>query len=150
MQEYPATIRRLSELDEDLARAALTVIDGRVINDDAVRKFLRDPSCYLLVAESNDNPVGTLNGYALRRPYRLQLQFLLYEVGVRRARQNQGIAERLVSAFVEEVCRCGAFEVWVLTERINAAAVRIYGQCGLSQENAGANGVMMNILLDSA
>ena len=148
MQQHPITVRRLRDLDANLARKALTEVNGRMVNEGAMQEFLRDPSCCLLVAESNGAPVGALNGYALRRPYRPEPQFLLYEIDVRRGWQNQGIGKELVSAFVEEARRNGAFEVWVLTDRGNEAAVRVYGQCGLSQENPGANTVMMNILLD--
>jgi GNAT superfamily N-acetyltransferase len=139
MQEHPIAVLRLSDLDLELARKAMTEVNGRAVNDVAVQEFLRDPSCYLIVA---------LNGYALRRPYRPEPQFLLYEVDVRPNWQNQGIGKKLVSAFIEEARRRGAFEVWVLTERSNETAVSVYRHCGLSQENPDANAVMMNILLD--
>jgi hypothetical protein len=80
MQEPAITVRRLGEFDAGLARQALTEVNGRVVDEAAMQEFLRDPSCYLLVAESNGVPVGALNGYALRRPYRPEPQFLLYEV----------------------------------------------------------------------
>jgi len=148
MQEHPIAVLRLSDLDLELARKAMTEVNGRAVNDVAVQEFLRDPSCYLIVAESNGTLVGALNGYALRRLYRPDPQFLLYEVDVRPNWQNQGIGKKLVSAFIEEARRRGAFEVWVLTERSNETAVSVYRHCGLSQENPDANAVMMNILLD--
>jgi len=148
MQERPIIVRRLGDLDADLARKALTTVNGRAVEEAAMQEFLRDPSCYLLVAERNGDALGALNGYALRRPYRPEPQFLLYEVDVTGEWQNQGIGKKLVSAFVEEARRCGAFEVWALTDRSNEAAIKMYLHCGLSPEDPGANGVMMNILLE--
>ena len=77
MQRHPVTVRRLTELDLDVARKALTEVNARVANEVALQEFLRDLACYVLVADSNGAPVGALNGYALRRPYGVEPQFLL-------------------------------------------------------------------------
>ena len=147
MEEQSANVRRLSKADAALAEQVLTQINQRSVTQIAVREFLQDPSCYLMVAERDGTPVGTLNGYALRKPFRPEPQFLLYEIDVASAWRQRGIGKKLVSAFVDEARRCGAFEVWVLTERSNEAAVKMYGQCGLREENPAANTIMMNLLL---
>jgi len=149
MQDHPITVRRLDESDIGLACRTLTEVNGRSVDDAATKEFLRDPSCYLLVAEINGNVVGALNGYALRRPYRSEHQFLLYEVNVSPSKQNQGIGKKLVSAFIDEARRRGAFEVWVLTDRSNGAARKMYAQCGMSAENPDAQDVMMNLMIET-
>src|SRR5579885_3627801 len=149
MQENSTTVRRLTEFDMQPARRALIEVNGRVVEEAALQQFLRDPSCYLLVAESHGALAGALNGYALRKPFRSEPQFLLYEVDVHREWRSQGIGKNLVSAFVDEARQCGAFEVWVLTDRDNQAAVRMYGQCGLSEEDPDAKTMMMNVLLEN-
>ena len=147
MPQRPITVRRATLADAEAARRALAEVNLRAVNDAAVQEFLRDPSCYLFLAESDGAPVGALNGYALRRPFRPEPQFLLYEVDVSRDWQSQGIGKKLVTAFLEEARRSGAFELWVLTDRSNHPAVRMYAQCGLREENPAAHTIMMNILL---
>ena len=139
------TIRRATISDLGLARDALISINERSPCDEAaIELFLRDPSCYLLLALEGERVVGTLNGYALRRPYRREPQFFLYEIDVDAEWRGKGIGTALVDAFVHEARNAGAFEVWVLTDRRNTAAMKIYERSGLSEEDAHAQTVMMN------
>jgi GNAT superfamily N-acetyltransferase len=79
--------------------------------------------------------VGSLNGYALRPPQRREPQFLLYEVDVRRGHRKRGIGRALVERFMAEARTAGAFEVWVLSNVSNKAAMAMYTGCGLRREH---------------
>jgi len=139
-------IRRATTSDAQVVRDALVNVDGRTILDEAaIGSFLSDPSCYILLAMDGDRVIGSLNGYALHKLYRPEPQFLLYEVGVLPEWRNQGAGTALVQAFVEEARSRGAFEVWVLTERANVSALKMYQKCGFQIEDEDAAAVMLNL-----
>ena len=120
----------LSELT--LARQAVGEIHERKIEaDEALTDFLTDPTCYLYLAVSGDEVVGSFNGYALTHPHRRQPQFLLYEIDVRKSHRRQGLGASLINAFVAEARRLDAFGLWVVTDHGNAAAMAMYRKCGL-------------------
>ena len=142
------SVRRATLQDTSQVCDALRLVDQREITDpSAVEKFLSDPGCYLLFATDHNEVVGSLNGYALKRPYRPEPQFLLYEVGVKEKYRGQGVGTALLRAFVSEARAAGAFEVWVLTDRTNTAALRIYEKSGLAIEDINAETVMLNLNL---
>ena len=142
------SVRRAALQDTSQVCDPLRLVDQREITDpSAVEKFLSDPACYLLFATDGDEVVGSLNGYALKRPYRPEPQFFLYEVGVKKQYRGQGVGTALVRAFVGEARAAGAFEVWVLTDKTNTAALRIYEKSGLAIEDINAETVMLNLNL---
>jgi hypothetical protein len=80
------SILRAKEADLELARQAITEVHQRPLDDDAaLADFLSRPSCYLLLACEEGRVVGSLNGFAVQHPQRLQPQFILYEIDVRPA-----------------------------------------------------------------
>jgi ribosomal protein S18 acetylase RimI-like enzyme len=130
------TVKRLDAGDVDLARRGVAEVHERSTPDDeALAAFLGDRSCLLLVALVDGEVVGSVNGYALRHPHRPEPQFLLYELDVKPAWRRKGIATRLVDAFVQSAREAGAFEVWVLTNDSNAAAMATYRRCGFVRRN---------------
>jgi ribosomal protein S18 acetylase RimI-like enzyme len=138
------TIVRAGAADADLARQAMLELHERTPCDEsAVVGFLSDPAHYLLLALEGARVVGSLNGYALRHPHRREPAFLLYEIDVRPERQNRGIGTALVEGFVAHARAAGAFEVWVVTNQSNEAAMAMYSRCGLSRPNL--DDVMMEL-----
>ena len=140
-------ILRAQVPDKDLARQAIVEVHGRTLGDtNTLVDFLADPTRYLLLAIEGDRVVGSLNGYALRPPHRPEPQFLLYEVDVRPECRNQGAGKALVERFILEARAAGAFEVWVVTNQSNAAAMAMHSSCGLHCEHS--DDVVLNILLN--
>lgn len=143
------SILRASIADVSLARQAIVEVDERTMLDEiALVEFLSDPARYLLLAIEQDRVVGSLNGYALQRPYRREPQFLLYEVGVRPECRSRGIGKALVAGFISEARAAGAFEVWVITSQSNQAAIAMYEGCGLSRETQNDAAVVLNMALN--
>jgi ribosomal protein S18 acetylase RimI-like enzyme len=141
-------ILRASTAEVGLARQAVVEVDGRTVLDEvALVDFLSDPARYLLLAIEGGRVVGSLNGYSLRRTYRREPQFLLYEVGVRQECRNRGVGKALVARFVREARAAGAFEVWVVTSPVNEAAMAMYERCGLGRETKNDVAVVLNIAL---
>ena len=54
-----------------------------------------------------------------------------------------GVGKALVRAFIAEAQVAGAYEVWVLTNESNSAAMAMYMGCGLGRENG--DDVMMRL-----
>jgi aminoglycoside 6'-N-acetyltransferase I len=59
-----------------------------------------------------------------------QPELWINEVGVSPAHRSRGIGAQLVRALLAEGKRLGCVEAWVLTERENAPALRLYASCG--------------------
>ena len=132
-----ATASALGLARQAIVEVNLPTLDHRApIDDAALAEFLADSSHYLLLAVENEKVAGSLHGYALRHPYRREPQFFLYGIDVRPACRNHGIGTALVERFILEAQNAGAFEVWVLTNRSNRAAMAMYGHSGLKEANA--------------
>jgi ribosomal protein S18 acetylase RimI-like enzyme len=148
MNDDTFTIVRASAADADLARQAMVELHERTpLDESALVAFLSDPANYLLLALEGGRVVGSLNGYALRHPHRHEPAFLLYEIDVRSECRNRGIGTALVESFVAQGRAEGAFEVWVVTNQSNPAAMAMYSQCGLRRPNP--DDVMMELTLGS-
>ena len=120
----------------ELARQAICEVHERQpLDDSALESFLRDPSCYLLLATEQNRVVGSLDGYCLRRPDRREPQFLLYKIDVRPESRRKGVGTALLQSFHEQTRSAGANEVWVLTSESNVAAVKLYHKCGFRRSN---------------
>jgi len=130
-------VMRIGPGDVGLARQAVRDVHERASVDDAeLAPFLADSRNHLHVAVHAGEVVGSLNGYALRHPGRRKPQFLLYEIDVRANWRRRGIATRLVESFLAAARDAGAFEVWVLTNASNDAAMALYRRCGFARRNA--------------
>jgi len=130
------TIVRAALPQLELARQAVREVHGRTsLGQSALEEFLSDPAHYLLLAVENSRPIGSLNGYALKKPHRSEPEFFLYEIDVRPECRNRGIGKRLVNRFVVEARSAGASDVWVLTNQSNGPAMAMYERCGLRRLN---------------
>jgi len=132
----PFRTLRVTAHDLDLARQAIRDVHERAEpSEEALRAFLADDARYLFVALHEGRVAGSLNGYALRRPYREEPQFLLYEIDVRPEARRLGVGRALTEAFRAAAEAAGAYEIWVLTNASNRAAMGLYEACGMVREN---------------
>jgi ribosomal protein S18 acetylase RimI-like enzyme len=130
------TVVRADASSQSLARQALAVHGRRLADGETLAAFLRDRSCYLLMAIEHHSVVGSLRGYALRLPHRPEPQFLLYEIDVRPNDWRRGIGKALLDAFKKEAKAAGSREVWTVTNASNAAAMALYGRCGFVRSHS--------------
>jgi predicted N-acetyltransferase YhbS len=127
---------RVGRQQEGIGREAVEELHGKkAVDDGAIREFLDDPACYLMAAVEGERVVGSLNGYALRKPHRRERQFLLYGLDVREEWRGRGIGRKLVREFVEEARKVGAYGVWVVSNEGNRAAMKVYEVCGFRRVN---------------
>jgi ribosomal protein S18 acetylase RimI-like enzyme len=130
----------------DLAMDAIQKIHSRKgASVSTIRSFLQRPENILLLACQGDQVIGSLNGYSLGHPDRQSPQFLLYEIDVLPLFQKKGVGQALVKAFVDLARYSQVFEVWVLTNASNEAAMKMYLKCGFKQKNK--DDVKLNIML---
>jgi [ribosomal protein S18]-alanine N-acetyltransferase len=137
---------RAGRSDEEAARVAFRELHDRAPTGAALDAFLDDPSCYLILAVEGDRVVGSLNGYALRKAHRPEPQFLLYRIDVCEAARRRGIGRALIEWFEAEARTSRAYEIWVVTERTNEAAVALYRACRMRPETE--NSIVWSVALE--
>ncbi|MHC4848139.1 MAG: GNAT family N-acetyltransferase [Planctomycetota bacterium] len=112
-------IRQLGPADADLARAATKRFKG---GTGELETWLASSRQMMLVALEGRSPVGWVYGYELPRVDREQSMWLLYEIDVSESYRRQGIGSKLLAEFRSRA----AGPVWLLTNRSNAPAMRLY------------------------
>ena len=112
-----------------LENVAADVFDRGV---DAARtaEFLADPRHHLAVAIDE---AGVVVGFASAVHYihpDKPPELWINEVGVAASHRNRGVGKRLLAALFERARTLGCGEAWVLTDRANERAVRLYQSLG--------------------
>jgi aminoglycoside 6'-N-acetyltransferase I len=136
------TIRLLGPDDgAALDRVAPDVFDHD-IDPRLAAEFLADPRHHLAVALAEAPAGPTVVGMASAVHYvhpDKPPELWVNEVGVAPGWQRQGLGRRLLQALFDRAAALGCREAWVLTERDNAAARRLYAAAGGEE----AEGVVM-------
>ena len=112
-----------------LENVAPDVFDDPVIQQVA-EQFLGDPRHHLAVAIDGNLVVGFASGVHYLHPDKPQPEFWINEVGVAPAHQGQGLGKALMRSLLAVAQSLGCAEAWVLTERNNAPAMRLYKAIG--------------------
>jgi aminoglycoside 3-N-acetyltransferase I len=95
----------------------------------AVERFLADPTHHLLFAYDGGRPVGFVSGVEMTHPDK-GTEMFLYELAVEDVHRRRGVGTALVEALAELARSKGCYDVWVLTEADNEAAVATYRRAG--------------------
>jgi aminoglycoside 6'-N-acetyltransferase I len=119
-------IRILQRGDEGvLASVAPDVFDDPV-DARAAAEFLADPRHHLAVAVEDGVVVGFTSAVHYAHPDKPRPELWINEVGVAPAARGRGVAKALLAAVLEVGRGLGCSEAWVLTDRANAPAMRLY------------------------
>src|SRR5262245_15878096 len=119
-------IRLLGPTDTSvLASVDSDVFDDPVIPG-AAAEFLSDPRHHIAVAIVEGVVVGFASAVSYAHPDKPAPELWINEVGVAAAYRGQGLARKILECLLSEACRIGCSEAWVLTDRDNAAAMRLY------------------------
>ena len=100
------------------------------IDPRAAREFLNDPRHRLAVAIDGDLVVGFVSAVIYVHPDKPAPELWINEVGVASSHHRQGIARRLLDGMLDEARAAGCHEAWVVTDRTNQAARRLYEASG--------------------
>ena len=119
-------IRILRSGDEGVLDTVHPDVFDDPIDARAAREFVSDPRHRLAVAIDDDVVVGFVSAVLYVHPDKPAPELWINEVGVASSHQGQGIARRLLASTLEEARAAGCSEAWVLTDRSNQAAMRLY------------------------
>lgn len=126
----PIEIRALKPGDEGvLARVADDVFDNAV-DPGAVSRYLADPRHHIAVAIDEGVVVGFASGVHYFHPDKPVPELFVNEVGVAPSHHQRGLGKALVTALLEVGRALGCSQAWVLTDRENTAAMRLYAASG--------------------
>ena len=121
-------IEQLGPGDDAKVLTASELFDG-LARDDATRRFLNEPGHHLLVAYVGDAAAGFVSGVELTHPDK-GTEMFLYELAVAEPFQRRGIGKALVAELAAIARRAGCYDMWVLTENDNTAALATYRSTG--------------------
>jgi aminoglycoside 6'-N-acetyltransferase I len=129
-----------------LAQIAPGVFDDPI---DATRadEFLADPRHHLAVAVEDSWVVGFVSAVHYVHPDKPHPELWINEIGVAATHRGRGLGTRLLRAVFAEARGLGCAEAWVLTDRANTAAVRLYAAAGSTE--APTDHVMFTYKLDN-
>lgn len=104
-------------------------------HEQATRAYLADDREHLLIAYLDDGTAaGYVRGTELKRIDGPERQVFLYEIDAAPEHQRQGVGTALILA-LEQIGRArGCAEMFVFTNRSNAAAMRLYASTGAHTE----------------
>ncbi len=125
-------IKLLQHGDEAvLANVAAGVFDCD-LNEQLTEEFLGDARHHLVVAIENSLVVGFASAVHYIHPDK-RPELWINEVGVAPTHQARGIGKALLRALFDAGRATGCGEAWVLTDRQNASAMRLYTSLGGSE-----------------
>ena len=130
----PIEIRILHTKDASiLDHVAPDVFDDPIVPQ-ALQEFLDSPRHQLAVAIDEGMVVGFVSAVQYVHPDKPRPELWVNEVGVSPAYQNRGVGKALMQALLEVARDAGCSEAWVLTERNNQPAMRLYQAVGGEKE----------------
>jgi ribosomal protein S18 acetylase RimI-like enzyme len=121
-------IRLIGGEDVDAVVDASALFDGPARRADAAR-FLRSPGHFIFLAYDDDAPVGFVSGVEMTHPDK-GTEMFLYELAVAEPYRRRGIGVALVGALRDLARARGCYDMWVLTDADNVAALAAYRSSG--------------------
>lgn len=97
--------------------------------------FLEDPTTHMWTALADDQPVGLILAYVLRRRHGDAKQLFVYELGTHRSWRRQGIATALVHHPLKWARSTDLQRGFVYTGQANATAIAFYESLGWQAED---------------
>jgi len=129
-----------------LDRVATTVFDHPV-DQDAVRAYLADPRHHIAVAIDGGVVVGFASGVHYFHPDKPLPEMFVNEVAVASTHRKRGLGTRGLGTLLEHAHAIGCCEAWVLTDRKNVPARKLYA--GLDGQEHPSDQVMFTFHLAS-
>jgi aminoglycoside 6'-N-acetyltransferase I len=96
-------------------------------------EFLTDGRHHLAVAVEDGVVVGFVSAVHYVHPDKARPELWINEVGVAETHRRRGLGKRLLHAVFDVARRIGCTEAWVLTDRANTAAMRLYSSAGSAE-----------------
>jgi GNAT superfamily N-acetyltransferase len=123
-------IRLLGPADLALLESAGTDVFDDPIDFRAADEFLKNPRHHIVVAIDDSVVVGFASGVHYVHPDKPAPELWINEVGVASTHQGRGIGKAILRELLDHARRLGCSEAWVLTDRANHVAMRLYSSTG--------------------
>jgi ribosomal protein S18 acetylase RimI-like enzyme len=123
-------IKVLGAHDADILNNVAPDVFDDPIDPHGADAFLRDPRHHLAVAVEDGVVVGFVSAVHYVHPDKPRPELWINEVGVAPTHQGRGVGKDLMRAMLERARAIGCAEAWVLTDRQNIAATRLYAASG--------------------
>ncbi len=143
----PIEIRTLRSGDESMLTNVAPEVFDDPIDATATAEFLRDPRHHLVVARDDGLVVGFASAVLYVHPDDPRPELWINEVGVAPSHHRRGIGRAMLEVLLGIARRAECAEAWVLTDRANEAAMRLYA--GLGGQEAPDETIMFTFYLDA-
>lgn len=100
------------------------------VDSDAARAFLADPRHHIVAAIDDGSLVGFVSAVHYLHPDKRLPELWINEVSVVTSHRKRGIGKLMMAAMLELAGKIGCSVAWVLTDRDNAPAMRLYTVAG--------------------
>jgi ribosomal protein S18 acetylase RimI-like enzyme len=139
-------IRLLGAGDERVLERVDSDVFDDPIDPGRAREFLSDPRHHVAVAIDGGLVVGFASGVHYVHPDKPVPELWVNELGVASTHRQRGIGKAVLGCLLEAARAVGCTEAWVLTERDNVPAMRLYGSIDGAQ--VPSDHVMISFALD--
>jgi len=123
------TVKVLSSSDLPLLMNVADDVFDNPINEKLAGEFLADPHHHIVVALSEGVVIGFASAVHYIHPDKPP-ELWINEVGVASAHQNKGVGKAIMSEMLRIGKGLGCVNAWVLTDRSNEAANKLYKAAG--------------------
>lgn len=122
-------VKILTSLDAGLFRNIAEGVFDKPVHQGLVSEFLADPRHHIVVAIQDDTMIGFASAVHYIHPDK-PAELWMNEVGISPNHQRQGVAKAILKEMLRLGKRLGCVSAWVLTDRSNLAANRLYSSVG--------------------
>ena len=126
-------IKILDENDVGVLRRVAPGVFDDPIQGARAEEFLTDGRHHLAVAIDDGLVVGFVSAVHYVHPDKVRPELWINEVSVASTHRRRGLARRLLQAVFDIARDLGCAEAWVLTDRANTAAMRLYSAAGSTE-----------------
>src|SRR5690349_5296148 len=123
-------VRVLDAGDEAVLDSVADDVFDNDVDARAAAKFLADARHHIAVAIDAGTVVGYASGVHYFHPDKPVPELFVNEVSVASSHQGRGLGKAVVAALLQRGRELGCEQAWVLTDRDNTAAMRLYAASG--------------------
>lgn len=122
-------VKALTSLDTGLFRNVADGVFDKPVNEALVLEFLADPRHHIVVAIEDNTMIGFASAVHYIHPDK-PAELWINEVGVSPDHRREGVAKAILKEMLRLGKGLGCRSAWVLTDRSNLAANRLYSAVG--------------------
>jgi ribosomal protein S18 acetylase RimI-like enzyme len=123
------TVRILQPSEARLVASAAPGVFDHAPQFSLTTEFLKDPWHHLVAAIDEGRVVGFISAMHYLHPDKLT-ELWINEVGVAPSHRSKGIGAELLRTMLEHGRKLGCVNAWVLSDKANTAAMRLYAGAG--------------------